>query len=792
MRSRSPWHAVAGWGLACTLALCCSWPARAATPDEIDAAIRKAKDFLYVNQHHGNWEHSADAPTWRDVRDHPEAPTGGQWGELTSLATWSLLATGESPQNDQLLPALQFLHGTALYGVYAMGARAQSYQYLPETPEVKLRASDDLKALIHALYGTGLSKGFYGTSLNPSDDAVRLAARINHTVSVYGVLGVLACEQVGAEVPINYWRFVEDGWSNDQDPSGAWTQNGRASSDPAGLRASITAAGLSMLYITQDHLHADNGVECKGNVTSPHIDAGLKWLTENFDLILTEKDNRYSPYGTLFDVERVGEASGRKYLGFANWYDTGADYLTKTQALDGSWNKADLTSTCFALLFLSHGRSPVVLNKLQYEINGVEGNWDERPRDGANLVRYIGEQTERELKWQIVNLDAPLHELHDAPILYIAGNKALHFTDDQQQKLKQFCQEGGMIVGNADGASAEFATSFRDLGAAMFPEYEFRELPETSPVFTSEQYRRSTWARPPSMLALSNGVREMMVLYPDSDPARSWQLEQVTGRESLYQSADDLFLYATDKQNLTTAAKSYVIEPDTAITPTRRIKLARLRYDGNDDPEPAGWRRLAALLHNECDVRLDTLPVKLGVGKLGSGHGIGAHVAHLTGTTRFHLGFAARAELKRFVQGGGTLIIDAAGGNSEFADAARDELVAIFGDDAARELSTPVLASNPLFYLSGGNISDFSFRSFGQNLNGALHGPQLRVMTINHRPAVIYSREDLSAGLVGEPIDGITGYDPATATAIMRNLVIYGGLGPGAPVIAQAVPANRS
>ena len=60
------------------------------------------------------------------------------------------------------------------------------------------------------------------------------------------------------------------------------------------------------------------------------------------------------------------------------------------------------------------------MNKVQYEVgNKKEANWNQRPRDLANLSRYIGKQTERELNWQIVNLKAPVEELHDAPILYI-------------------------------------------------------------------------------------------------------------------------------------------------------------------------------------------------------------------------------------------------------------------------------------------------------------------------------------------------------------------------------------
>jgi hypothetical protein len=43
------------------------------------------------------------------------------------------------------------------------------------------------------------------------------------------------------------------------------------------------------------------------------------------------------------------------------------------------------------------------------------------------------------------------------------------------------------------------------------------------------------------------------------------------------------------------------------------------------------------------------------------------------------------------------------------------------------------------------------------------------------RVGVLYSREDLSGGMVGQAVDGITGYMPESATAIMRNAMLYAG-----------------
>ena len=74
-------------------------------------------------------------------------------------------------------------------------------------------------------------------------------------------------------------------------------------------------------------------------------------------------------------------------------------------------------------------------------------------------------------------------------------------------------------------------------------------------------------------------------------------LQEPGGHEPFYQLADDIFLYAVDQKNLKEKGKTYLVDPDPAIKADRTIKVARLQYEGNWDPEPAGWRRLAAVRH---------------------------------------------------------------------------------------------------------------------------------------------------------------------------------------------------
>ena len=57
------------------------------------------------------------------------------------------------------------------------------------------------------------------------------------------------------------------------------------------------------------------------------------------------------------------------------------------------------------------------------------------------------------------------------------------------------------------------------------------------------------------------------------------------------------------------------------------------------------------------------------------------------------------------------------------------------------------------------------------------------------RIGVLYSREDISGGMVGEPMDGILGYEPAAATKIMQEFVLYGERGGKAPATAPVAAA---
>ncbi len=750
--------------------LCGLWPASsmAATPAEVDRAIEQAKEYLYSKQRNGNWENS---PT-RQGNGNADT-SGAQWGGLTSIATYALLAAGESPQEPRLAQAIEFLLDADIIGTYAMGLRMQVWHHLPRSEKVRAAIRRDAILLMSGARPPGAADGMFHYILNAGGG-------FDHSCSNYGVLGLWAAGLEGLEIPTAFWERVDKGWRKGQQKDGGWVYT-RAPRDGKDENIGLTAAGVATLFVTQDFLNRGRGGECKGNLRDPDIDRGLAWLADGYDRKIGHSGRRYY---AMYNVERAGVASGYKYFGTTDWYAHGADYLVKSQR-NGAWGA--LHDTCFGIFFLTRGRAPVLMNKLEYGIDMAGdrqklANWNQRPRDLANLSNWVSNQTERTLNWQIVNLNVDPDEWLDSPILFIAGDQNLNFGAEGEAKLKKFIEDGGLILGNADCGSRNFADSFRRIGQKLFPAYEFRALPANHPIMVGQQFNLSSKGSTLNLMGLSNGVRELMLLIPHADPSKAWQMQTVGGKEELHQIAANIFLYAIDRRNLRNKGDTYVVQPNKSISPTRQIKLARLQYAGNWDPEPAGWRRLGAILRNDQKVDLQVAPIKLGEGKLKD-----YRLAHLTGTGQFRLSDTERGELKSFIDSGGLLIVDAAGGAATFTESLENELKELFPRSA---VPLPVLKPEHPIFSSPQKIQDVEYRSHAKRILGNLKTPQLRALERDGRVLMFVSHEDLSGGLVGEPVDGVHGYEPKSATALMTNIVLFAAAQPALAPAPASAPAT--
>jgi hypothetical protein len=733
------------------LLLVCAQPVitRGADADQVNAAMSKAQQWLLANQKNGNWEN------WQT--DYQAQKTG--W---TALALDALLAGGTSPLEPSMVSAIKYLESTPTDGVYALGLRMQVWARLPASKEVHQAAMIDAMKLVNGIGRKGAAAGMWGY--------VAVGGGYSHSRSQYGVLGVAAARQMGIEIPDALWSLLKHAWLDHQVSDGGWTYTKEVDNGHP-TTAGMTTAGVASLFLVEEALHSDESLDCRGNVKQPQLDNGLKWMAQHSNEIANgDATPRNYPFAALYGVERVGASGGIKYFGTVDWYRKGTDWLLKNQGKDGNWEEmgsddytmSKFVNTCLATLFLAHGRAPIFMEKLDYSTDPAKpAAWNQRPRDVANLAHHTGAELEQELNWEVVTLASPVADYHDAPILYLSGHDPIKLTDDGKAKLKEFIDGGGMIVANADCGGIGFANSFHKLATEITP-YEFRNLPKDHPIYTRQQYPASRWKTKPNLLGLSNGIRELMILIPNGDPGKTWELNEVKGREGIWELGADLFEYVASRKHLRSRGESYVVQRDDTITATATVKIGRLQYGGNWNPEPGGWTRLSNIMHNrlKIDLALQTVQSTAPI--------TGVTVVHLTGTQNIHLTDDARKHLVDFVNGGGTLIVDAAGGSGDFAGTIRGDLLAAFKMQFTRIPPDDALyGSDPVKPIT------VRYRAFATETRGSLNQPRIEAMHIGNRYAVFFSADDLSAGLVGQQVDGIIGYDPDSATDIMDRMIQY-------------------
>jgi hypothetical protein len=545
----------------------------------------------------------------------------------------------------------------------------------------------------------------------------------------------------------------------------------------------MTAGGLVNLFICQEFLDQERGVkECQGNPRNPNIDAAINWVGRN---VPNMGANGY----TMFNLQRDGWESGLVQFGAFDWYTSGADGLVHFQGADGSWPGAygPVCNTAWCLSFLALGRAPVVMNKLQYENLAAGpknfgadrvGHWSQRPRDVANVTRWIEKRLHKRLNWQIVNLNMPIEVLHQSPILYISGNQKISFTDEQMEKLKRYVREGGMVVGNADCGSREFSESFKKLGESLFPDYAFRPLPASHPIFQDELYPTKDEKNLPSLIGLGNQAREFFILFgPTEDPARAWQQLPQTlqlqkhalfedprqRKDELYHLAGNLYYYSTERGLLRDKKKTWILPEEPPAD--KKLTVARLAYDGNWDPEPFGWDQFRQYLRKAQHLELDMPRVHLGSGELDIAK---YNIAYLTGTAALELTDKQRDELHRFAYEGGVLIVDAAGGSAAFVKSAEEELKKAFGHDLE------LVPADHFVFKVAADCTKVKYRDKAKKTLGATFDkPLLKQIQENGRVRVFFSPLDLSVAMVGQPIDAINGYAPESAMPLMMNMLMF-------------------
>ena len=698
---------------------------------------------------------------------------------VNALAVYALLQAGLAVSDERLHPrgglGAKLLNGTKKMRInggpetYTRAVRANCLA-LFNRPEDRDTLEVDVRCLL-----IGHSNGSYtyesappssppppsgGTSQpDPAPAPRSIVGKGDNSNSQYGVLGVWAGAEAGAQIPEWYWEQIEQHWVGCQLDDGTWDyttgMRGSVIGAAGGLSTgtpTMTAAGLATLFVVRDQLDFLRGEAPVGRPPfSPELEKGLRWWESGTNSV----EAAVGGYG-LYGVERVGLASGFKYFGRHDWFRVLAGVTVGEQEPDGCWG--DTVETAFKLLFLSRGRHPILMNKLRFD-----GFWANRPRDAANLARYAARKLERELNWQVVGLKHEWHDWLDAPILSIASHEPIRFGEKDYEKFRQYVRGGGMVFTQSDGDSEAFEEWVVEFAKKLFPQYEFQDLPAEHPLYSCVFRFKN---KPPRLRVIVSGSRILM-LHSPADIAEAWQLRKEKDKEDLFQLGTNIFVYAAGRRDLRNRLDSpYVPAFKNRRPPLATVKVARLRYAGNWDPEPGAWERYARLFEFRTGTRLQVTEVKW-----KDLDPAAAPFAHLTGSARHDPTDAEVVALRAYVEGGGVLLIDDCGGSGAFTGGLADAIAQAFPGRPP----SPVATTHPLLRLGGAGTGMLD-----------LTGPQVRTYAAergfkNVLPqivragdgAVVLSRLDVVSGLLGTNTWGITGYTSKYAENLVQNLVLW-------------------
>ncbi len=688
-------------------------------------------------------------------------PTGNH-----ALANWALLACGESYQNPQLYRRVNLVLASDTAYVYDRGMRAQMLAELPRLRWAPWVHRDGV-FLTGALTDVGNfhSQHTEGLAGGAGDNA--------H--GQYGVLGLAGLQRAGwNRISNKQWALIDSYWRAAQQKTEGGDPAGWAiySLEPAhGLtgsiayftkvRAPMTAGAIAVLAVTERALRGPKMDVGKQNV-SLELRKGLRWLNQNF--VLNDPDEESDRYFYFFTVQSVGRYTGFRTFNGIDWFRDVTAALLAEQQPDGSWTgpKGKLLSTGFALLYLARANDPLGVAKLRWrslepgqDTSTKRINWHNRPHDMWNFVDYASELYEVSTTWQIADIDQPIYELIESPLLYMSTDEAFIMRDEDVAKLRRYIDAGGLLVTNPDEGEAAAQISFKKLAERLFGDdgLTLEDMAGDDPLRDLHARNVNT-----PMKMVHNGVRPLMVHF-SGDIGR--ELQRLDTASKSFDALSNIYLYATGLQPQRPRLKrNYVV--DQLAAPSRVLRAARIRHAGQYDPEPGAMQQLRTLMANEHDVDLQVStaePSELSDQRIG----------FLTTVGPLDMSGDEVAALRQWIGRGGTLWLDIAGGGQSAIDSVY-ALVDQLSDGGPRRTlgrRDAIIHGEP--FDGGYDCTRVNYRLYALRVMGTVVRPQLEMVEVAGRPAIIFSTMDLTTALAGLDHWSIFGYSVRSARQLVQN-----------------------
>jgi hypothetical protein len=493
--------------------------------------------------------------------------------------------------------------------------------------------------------------------------------------------------------------------------------------------------------------------------------------------------------------------------------------VTRQDKLTGKWEgphqveQNPIIGTSLALLFMSKGRRPVLVGKLQH---GATNDWNRHRADVANLTLFVEGKWKRDfpigMSWQVVDLNlATVEDLLQAPVLFMNGSQAPDVSAEQAKRLRDYLDRGGTIFAEAtcnaasrpdrsDANPNSFDAGFRRLMDRVFedkPEHRLKLLSPDHPVWKAEISVAPDQQRP--LLGIDYGCRTSVIYAPppwrDDPPGNlSCYWEVAAGRNQEDYSPKikaeiagaqaigiNVLAYATNRE-LKSKDENFGLKIDDQKhdTSDRSVMyLAKLRHPGGCDAAPGALPGMLRAIEREAGIKVaaPSEPIPITSDAL-----FNHPLVFMHGRSAFRFTPAEREQLKKYLsdERGGTLLADAICANRAFADSFRREMKEILPESNLE----PIPADHEMFTdaLGGDDLSNVArrepqARGDADRADARIRRgpPELEGIKVGKdgRYAVIFSKYDLSCALEKHDSVECEGYLHKDAERIVINALLY-------------------
>ncbi len=774
--------------LLCGLACLCGVPAQAAddlTEQQVLDTIQSAKKALLAKQQgDGSWD--------------CKLPLQGMEIGGTALVTLSLLNAGMTPDDKEIKLALKYLRESPDPTFTYASSLVLMTLAIVKDPRDKLKMARLVDHLEKGQITRGDMAGCWGYN---SGGLIDLGGG-DRSNGQFAVLGLFEAAHAGIPVKREVWERARAHWVRCQGADGGWDYSGGGAG--GGTTGSMTVAGIATLVMTSSMLQDDKDVDAQGNPNccgkrepDEPLNRALSWLKTHFAVGSNPGAGGTWLLYYLYGLERAGRLSGQRFFGEHDWYRQGARYLVDAQDKRiGMWvgknNEQDpIVSSSLALLFLSKGLAPVLINKLQYDSNEAEG-WNRHPYEIRNLTDRISgaPRWPKLVTWQTVEMKqvskhGGVADLRQSPVLYLCGSEPPKFNDAEVELLKQYVNVGGFILGVNTCQSNGFKDGFRELVERMYPKGEtsLERLKPDHPIFRSEHPIDGGTVE---LWGADLGCRTAIVYSPEDlscfwskwsrlDPAKR-HIDLRTRVERAMKVGVNIVAYATGREPPSKLRQMELASEDGQADNVQRglLQAAQLRHTGGWDTAPKAARNLMLALNRTAGLTAST---KLGAVTPADPQLFNYSLLTMHGRYRFEFSEGEVDRLRSFLEKGNVLFADACCGAPQFDASFRKFAEQLYPNHKLTRIPTDhELFSNRIGYdvkKVRRRAAEISGANQTLEANIVEGEPFLEGIEVDGRYVVIYSKHDISCALERQATLACAGYVPEDATKIAINIVQY-------------------